>query len=96
MTVIRTNRQTLFDTALQHCGDAQAVFEIANLNDVSLTDMDTLTLEVPPPYNKQVVFYYGSNGVQPACFWQTGNAIITFFGEQVTTIAGENIIAINH
>ena len=66
MTIIRTNRQTIFDVAIQYCGDAQAAFEIADLNNVSLTDSETMPLEIPPVYNKRVVEYYQNNGIKPA------------------------------
>lgn len=66
MTITRANGQTIFDIAIQYCGDAQAAFEIADMNDVSLTDSETMMLEVPPVYNRRVVEYYRVNGVKPA------------------------------
>lgn len=33
-----TSRQSLFDIALQHCGNMEAAFDIAQANGISLTD----------------------------------------------------------
>jgi hypothetical protein len=66
MPITRTDRQSIFDVALQYCGDAQAAFEIVDMNNLSLTDTETLTLEVPITYNKRMVEYYHNNDIKPA------------------------------
>lgn len=78
------DRQSLFDFALQHCGDVQAVFEIAELNGLELTEPLThgTVLQVPQPYNKAVVKYYQDNGIEPA----TGEA-----GEVVIIPTGSGV-----
>ena len=65
-TITRQDRQTLFDIAVQHCGDAQAAFDIADMNDISLTDSETMVLEIPAVYNRRVVDYYHTNDIKPA------------------------------
>ncbi len=69
MRVIEANgRQTLLDIALQHCGTAEAVFAIAELNSIS---PDTVPchgdiVNLPDMVNKKVVAFYASNGISPA------------------------------
>jgi hypothetical protein len=97
MRVVRQNNQTLLDIAIQYCGDAQAAFEIALLNDVSLNDSETITLEIPPAYNRRVVEYYYNNNIKPATATdETGNYIVSFAGEPIVTFAGEYLLTINY
>lgn len=61
-------QQTLLDIALQHCGAAEAVFAIAELNSVS---PDTVPchgdiVNLPDVVNKKVVNYYSANKIVPA------------------------------
>jgi hypothetical protein len=67
-TITAQERQTLLDIAIKYCGDAEAVFEIMNLNDVSITDVlqTGQTITVPDAYERKTVEYYRTNSVQPA------------------------------
>ena len=62
------DRQTLFDIAIQHCGDREAAFQIADINNLPLTATLSvgLSLEIPTPSNQRVVDYYTSNSILPA------------------------------
>lgn len=60
--------QTLFDIALQECGSIDAAFEIASLNDVSISDIPAsgMSLNIPEVKNMKTVKYYKNNGIIPA------------------------------
>ena len=60
--------QTIFDVAIQHCGNANAAFQIAALNELSLTDDLTpgQSLQIPDVMNIAVVKYYKLNSLIPA------------------------------
>lgn len=63
------DKQSLLDIALQECGDITAVFELADLNGVVITDdLQTGRGLVMPPVavNRQVVSYYDAHGIRPA------------------------------
>ncbi len=62
------SRQSIFDIALQQCGTLEAAFEIAAMNDCSLTD-DLTTgddMAVPQASNDAVVKQYAVNNILPA------------------------------
>jgi hypothetical protein len=65
--------QSLFDIAIQHCGSAEAAFDLAVLNGVSLTDDISagIELELPPVVNKNTVNYYANKSISP-CTGITG------------------------
>lgn len=58
--VIVSGRQSLFDIANQECGSVTAVFEIAQANNVSITDMLSpgTELKIPEAINKDIVSYF--------------------------------------
>ena len=66
--------QSVFDLAIEKCGTIEAVFAIAELNDLSITDALTpgQILLIPPStssgngYNKPVTDYYKTRGLKPA------------------------------
>ncbi len=58
--------QSLFDIAIQSCGSAEAAFEFAVLNGVSLTDEVTIELSVPAVVDADIASYYANKGLQPA------------------------------
>ncbi|HBL74253.1 MAG: hypothetical protein A2W90_18035 [Bacteroidetes bacterium GWF2_42_66] len=60
--------QSLFDIALQSCGSVEAVFGIAELNGLAITDAlaPGQELLVPEPANKPVADYYKMKGLRPA------------------------------
>jgi hypothetical protein len=68
MKIIRAGGQTLFDIALQYCGSAQAAYDIARLNDISLTDEQSGEIEVPAAINARLAKYFRDNGLCPATF----------------------------
>lgn len=64
-----TERQSLLDIALQHFGSMEAAFEIALLNELSLTDDLAAGTQVVLPENdgnKEVENYYAVNDLRPA------------------------------
>ena len=67
-TIITQDRQTLFDIAIQHCGDREAAFQIADINDISLTaELPAgLSVTVPDVINQKVFDYYRINNIIPA------------------------------
>jgi hypothetical protein len=91
--IITKDRQTLFDIALQYCGDANAAFQIAEDNDISLSAVPEVgtALNVPDPDSvvaKKIVEYYALNNVSPATDDSMPNE--TF----ITSIAGIQIVTI--
>ncbi len=69
MTTLVLNQQSLFDIAVQTAGSAEAAFDLALENDLSLTD----NLEVGEPIveqgnwsNRRVAEYYAAKGLKPA------------------------------
>lgn len=70
-TAIAKPGQCLVDIALQYCGAAEASWDIASLNGISVTDSPSpgATLLLPPVVNAEVVAYYAANRIEPAS-WQ--------------------------
>ena len=63
------SQQSLFDIAIQAMGNAEAAFELAIVNDISVTDELTTgsLLKVPTGNeNANVTMYYYSRGLKPA------------------------------
>lgn len=61
------DRQTLMDIAVSSCGDVEAVFDIAEKNDLSLTsELFGIEIDVPEAVNKHVSGYFSGNGTEPA------------------------------
>jgi hypothetical protein len=60
--------QCLMDIAVQHCGDATAIFEIAALNNIEITGLlvEGTQLLIPTPYNAAIVNYLKEKNAVPA------------------------------
>lgn len=60
--------QTLYDIAIQYCGDQSAAIAIALLNNIDLTaTLATGTaLQIPAVVNRRVASYYANNNIIPA------------------------------
>lgn len=60
--------QSLIDVAIQCCGSAEAAYDIAVLNGLSITDDLTAGLEltIPAAVNSSIVSYYTQKGIKPA------------------------------
>lgn len=60
--------QSLFDIAIQECGSVEAVFEIAGLNGLAITDglVPGSLINVTTGINKPVADYYARNKLKPA------------------------------
>lgn len=71
--------QTIFDVAIQECGSAEAGYDLAMLNGISVTDDLTAGQEllVPEATNKQIKAYYSQKNIKPA----------TAYREDVTEIS---------
>ena len=69
MEITVRNNQSLFDIALMVSGSAEAAFDIALENNLSITDALTAGQVLKftgKPINKRVVDYYATNNVRPA------------------------------
>lgn len=66
--VVVQNSQTLFDMALQCCGDMGAAYDIAVLNDIEVTSCQAAgtELETPGIINRNAARYYEQNEIKPA------------------------------
>jgi hypothetical protein len=84
MKITVKDRQTVFDIAIQYCGDVEAAFDIMQLNDISATeDLPTgKELILPDVANKRVADYYKNNALSPATADRTDSA-----GEFIGAIA---------
>lgn len=62
------DNQSLFDIAIQECGGIEAMFSIAELNELAITDALTPGREmlVPEFMNKQIANYYRLKNLKPA------------------------------
>lgn len=60
--------QSLIDVAIQCCGSAEAAYEIAVLNGLSITDdlAAGRELNIPTAVNATIVSYYTQKGIKPA------------------------------
>lgn len=60
--------QSILDVALQQCGNIEAIFEMAALNSISVTDDLPAgnSLVMPEAKDGKVVSYYSVNRVTPA------------------------------
>ena len=69
MTITVLHNQSLLDLALQHTGDIERIFELAVLNEKSVTDDMTagasLLVEATTT-NKDILAYYTAKNIQPA------------------------------
>jgi hypothetical protein len=92
MKIRRQHGQSLFDIAIQYCGDATAALEIALMNNISLTDDSFSELTIPASYNKRVVDYYRDNSLSPATSATKIIQIITHNREPIITHNRERII----
>jgi hypothetical protein len=69
MEITAQNNQSLFDIALIVSGSAEAAFDIALENDISITDdlrPGHILQFTGTPANKRVVDYYAVNHIRPA------------------------------
>jgi len=82
-------RQSTLDIAIQQCGSIEAVFDLATLNDISITD-DLITenlLLTPEPENNIIASYYSNNGITPA-------TAVTLKEEETTPVGGISFMGI--
>lgn len=88
------DRQSIWDIALQVCGDAEAAFAIAELNDVSLSESLVVgtELKVPSVMEKRVVEYYAQHRIVPASIEEDTGYLITYMEENIITNENENMI----
>ena len=94
MTIKVRDRQSVWDIALQVCGDAEAAFAIAEANDVSVSEqIDPGTeIEVPSVMERRVVEYYERNHIEPATIDEDTNYLITYMEEDIITNENENMV----
>lgn len=66
--IIVQQGQNLIDIAIQHCGSATALVELAVLNDLSVTDDVAAGQELmlPTPINTALIDYYLSKSIVPS------------------------------
>ena len=94
MTIKVRDRQSIWDIALQVCGDAEAAFAIAELNDVSLSEQIApgTEIEVPSVMERRVVEYYKQNSIEPATMVEDTDCLITYNEELIITNNNENMV----
>ena len=97
-TIKVQNRQTIWDIAIQYCGDREAAFQIAEINDISLTEELTagFSLLVPEPLNIRVVQHYIVNRIVPATGTESegataANGLVTNDGQFDIVTNADNI-----
>ena len=68
MTITVLHNQSLLDLALQHTGTIESIFELAVLNDKSITDdmVAGTSLLIGEISNKDILAYYTAKNIQPA------------------------------
>lgn len=70
MNITAADRQSLFDLSLQVCGSIEAVFELAKVNGMSITDAlvpgQVVEYNADSIRDKQVVQHYANNHVIPS------------------------------
>lgn len=79
--------QSLWDIALQELGDISGILELAEKQEISLTDELKIgqELEIPPELkNKQLAGYYLQHDIRPA----TGLTIETMSGDGALILEG--------
>lgn len=61
-------KQSLFDISIEQCGSIDAVFDLAELNGLAITDFIApgTVLIMPEPIDKAVADYYRIKGLKPA------------------------------
>jgi LysM repeat protein len=66
-TVIVKRGQTLFDVAIRHCGNINAVYPLSQLNNIPLhhTFVVNQELNVPALYKEKIVQYFSLNKINP-------------------------------
>lgn len=67
-TAVVKSGQTLWDIAVECCGSAESVFEIAGINGLTPTSKPSTgaVLLIPEPVVGKTAEYYGSHGIIPA------------------------------
>ena len=102
-TITVQDRQTLFDIAIQHCGDREAVFQIAEMNNISFSEALSVgfSLQIPEPVNQRVVDFYTNNSIFPATATAEQedipeNAITTNDGQYLLNTNNNNLFIINN
>jgi hypothetical protein len=69
MKVVVISRQSIFDIAIQECGSVNAIFDIARLNNISVTDTLAPGTELQIPTEKSkpdIVRYFSGKGAKLA------------------------------
>ena len=70
MQVVVLHNQSLLDLALQHTGTIESIFELAMLNNLSITDDvlagKILTIPTESFTNNDILTYYIAKKIQPA------------------------------
>ena len=68
MTITVLHNQSLLDLALQHTGTIESIFELAVLNEKSVTDdmVAGASLLIGEISNKDILSYYTAKNIQPA------------------------------
>ena len=76
--------QNLLDVTLKHTGSIEAIFEIAVINGISVTDnVEGSTLELGDVNNKSIVNTYTSENIAPATDADKGTVFSEVFSESL-------------
>ena len=69
MNVTAKYHQTLLDIAVQYYGDATEVFNIATMNNLSVSDSlySGMNLIIDPPAGNGIAKYFSDKSIEPTC-----------------------------
>lgn len=95
MPITVLNNQSLEDVAIRHCGTIEALFDIAYLNNISVTEelfADQILMIPSKDYGSQeVINYLQENKQEPASGFNNANSIIPHLGIG-TMVIGQTFI----
>lgn len=76
-TVVIKYKQSLYDIAIEHCGDVRATNMIADMNDISPDDELEYGSEIilPSVYNPSVVNKLNINRIHPASYLNSDSVL---------------------
>lgn len=88
------DRQTVADMAVEHCGNAEAVFSIARRNGIPVdAEVAGMELADEPVTDRKTQEYVAGTGVSPAGMCETEeDVLVTDGGEVVVTKSDETIV----
>lgn len=85
------DRQTVADTAVERCGNAEAMFKIARRNGVAVdTEVSGMELADEPAADRKAVEYIQDQGFSPANVYESEPDVLTDDSGAVNVVAESN------